>query len=241
MASITEHYEKHLARYYSWLFGNFRDMVEANRRFFIAQNLNPGKSRIAIDLGSGPGYQSIALAQLDFKVFAFDLSRTLLDELKNNGKNLNITQINDDIVNFASHCPVNIELAVCMGDTLTHLDSFERVRNLFADVFSSLERGGKFVITFRDLVHELKGTDRFILVKSEAEIIFTCFLEYEAEHVKVNDMIYTKNHNTWKLDVSCYRKLRIPLEWARNELLELGFTIGICENDKGTIRVIAEK
>ncbi len=71
--------------------------------------------------------------------------------------------------------------------------------------------------------------------------IFTCFLEYEAEYVKVSDMIYTKHRHEWKLDVSCYRKLRIPVEWVRMELSGLGFTIGLCENNKGMITVIAGK
>ncbi len=144
MATSEEHYEKHLARYYSWLL--------------------------------------------------------------------------DDILNFASHCPESVELCVCMGDTLTHLDSFEKVKSLFADVYNSLEAGGKFVLTFRDLVPELKDVDRLIPVKSDPETIFTCLLEYETEHVKVSDMIYTKRRDKWKLDVSCYRKLRIPIEWVRMEL-----------------------
>lgn len=38
-----------------------------------------------------------------------------------------------------------------MGDTLTHLDSFEKVKNLFADVYRSLETGGKLYL--RDTVY----------------------------------------------------------------------------------------
>jgi len=241
MANVAEHYEKHLARYYSWLFGGFNDTVEANRHFFIVKKLIPGKTRIAIDLGSGPGFQSIALAQLGFSVLSFDLSQTMLDELKNNSGRLQITPIKDDLLNFASHCPESIELCICMGDTLTHLDSFEKVTSLFADVYQALGTGGKFVLVFRDLVPEIKGVDRFIPVKNDPDTLFTCFLEYEAEHVKVNDMIYTKSQDGWKLDVSCYRKLRIPMVWVRRELSELGFTICLCENNKGMITVIAGK
>src|SRR3990170_4884486 len=175
MGTVTEHYEKHLALYYSWLFGDFNKTVAANRHFFIVQKLIPEKSKIAIDLGCGSGFQSIALAQLDFSVYAFDLSQTLLDELKNNSASLHITPIKDDTLNFASHRPENAELSVCMGDTLTHLDSLEQVKNLFADIYGSLETGGKFVLTFRDLVPELKGVERFIPVKSDSENIFTCF------------------------------------------------------------------
>jgi hypothetical protein len=51
MATVVEHYEKHLAPYYSWLFGDFEAAVESNRNFFILHKLRPGKSNIAIDLG----------------------------------------------------------------------------------------------------------------------------------------------------------------------------------------------
>lgn len=56
----------------------------------------------------------------------------------------------------------------------------------------ALEAGGRFVLTFRDLTFELKELDRFIPLRSGADAIFSCFLEYEAEHVKVHDLVYTR-------------------------------------------------
>jgi|NGEPerStandDraft_9_1074522.scaffolds.fasta_scaffold149376_1 predicted RNA methylase len=97
MATVTEHYEKHLAPYYSWLFGDFMTVVESNRQFFIIHKLLPGISNIAIDLGAKCGFGSIALAQLGFKVIAFDLSQALLDELISKSGSLDITPIKDDI------------------------------------------------------------------------------------------------------------------------------------------------
>ena len=241
MATVAKHYEDHLAQYYSWLFGDFDEIVEANRQFFIVHKLSPGNSNIALDLGAGSGFASIALVKIGYSVIAIDLCQALLDELKCHSGSLDITPIKDDLLNFTAHCPESAGLCVCMGDTLTHLDSFENVKSLFADVYRSLKTGGKFVLTFRDLVFELKGTERFIPVKSDSETIFTCILEYEKEHVIVNDMIYTKNQGVWKLDVSSYRKLRIPLEWVRRELLESGFKIELCENNKGIITIIAGK
>lgn len=241
MATVTEHYEKHLAPYYSWLFGDFSAAVESNSQFFIIHKLLPGKSNIAIDLGAGCGFGSIALVQLGFKVLAIDLSQTLLDELKSNSGSLDITTIKDDILNFPTHCPEGIELCICIGDTLTHLESFDDVKHLFADIYKSVRMGGKFVLVFRDLVYELKGTDRFIPVKSDSEIIFTCFIEYLNESVIVNDIIYSRTPGGWKLCVSSYRKLRIPVDWVRRELKELGFTITFCTRDKGMITLIAFK
>ncbi len=48
-----------------------------------------------------------------------------------------------------------------------------------------------------------------IPVKSDEQTIFTCFLEYEANIVKVHDLVYQKDNNGWKLNKNFYRKLRL--------------------------------
>lgn len=241
MATIEEHYENHIARYYSWLFGDFNENVDKNYKFFVNKKIIPQKSKIAIDLGAGCGFQSLALAQLDFSVIALDSSKTLLDELKSHSGNLKIIAIKDELTNFTDHCQDKVELCICMGDTLTHLGSFDDVKKLFEDVYSLLEDGGKFILTFRDFVFELDSKNRFIPVKSDSENIFTCILEYEKDHVIVNDMIYKKIKDEWEMDVSSYKKLRIHQDWVRRELMKSGFIISLCETEKGWITVIAGK
>ena len=241
MATATEHYENLLADYYSWMFNDFDVKVEANRQFFAVQQIVPVKSGIAVDLGAGAGFQSIPLAQAGFTVLAVDLSRKLLNELKDKSDTLPITTIHDDILNFTAHCEGAVELCVCMGDTLPHLETFDLVESLFREVFQSLEAGGRFILSFRDLTFELEDLDRFIPVRSDTNTIFTCFLEYEPDHVKVHDLIYTRNHDTWKLRKSWYPKLRIPLAWTVERLQETGFRIGLQDCTNGMITIIAEK
>ncbi len=241
MATVAEHYENLLADYYSWMFGDFDTKVEANRRFFMSRQLLPSRSGIVLDLGAGSGFQSIALAQLGYRVLAVDLSRKLLDELRNRCNNLSITAIRDDMVTFAAHFPDPVELCVCMGDTLPHLESFGQVKLLLEGIYRSLEAGGRCILTFRDLTSELKELDRFIPVKSDPDTTFTCFLEYEPEHVKVHDLIYTRTPDGWELHKSWYRKLRIPMEWAVVMLKEIGFSLDLCESSNGMIAIVAQK
>lgn len=241
MTTVAEHYENLLADYYSWMFGDFEAKVDVNRRFFAAQQIGSGKSGIVADLGAGPGFQAIPLAQAGFRVLAVDLSRKLLSELQGKMDALPITAIHDDMLNFAAHCEEPIELCVCMGDTLPHLESFDQVRLLLERVYRSLEAGGRFVLTFRDLTCELTGLDRFIPVRSDANTIFTCFLEYEEDHVKVHDLVYTRNQDKWELRKSWYRKLRIPLEWVIERLRETGFIIDLSDKIDDVITIIAVK
>lgn len=121
MATVAEHYENLLADYYSWMFGDFAGKVETHHRFFFVNQIQPTKSGLAVDLGAGPGFQSIPLAQLGFRVLAVDLSRRLLEELHCRCGSLPITPIHGDLMNFTAWGEAPMELCVCMGDTLPHL------------------------------------------------------------------------------------------------------------------------
>jgi len=113
------------------------------------------------------------------------------------------------------------------------------VISLIAKVSTALEKGGKFVITFRDLTYELKNADRILPVRSDENIIFTCFLEYESETVKVHDIVYQKVNEEWELSKSFYRKLRLPEAWVNEQLSQSGFSKIDSTTENGLITIIA--
>jgi SAM-dependent methyltransferase len=241
MEQMKDHYESLLADHYSWLFGGLEVKCSENKRFFNSNDIRPGANGKAIDLGCGSGFQSIPLAQIGFNVTSIDLSPKLLAELSNNKGDLLINTINDDLNNFHLYCTEDVELIVCMGDTLTHLETKEDVNQLFEGIYNHLEKEGKFILTYRDLSFELEELERFIPVKSDDSRIFTCFLEYEEEKVKVHDLIYEKENNDWNLKTSFYRKLRLPTDWVIDQLKEKGFLIKHSSSDKGLTTLIATK
>jgi 2-polyprenyl-3-methyl-5-hydroxy-6-metoxy-1,4-benzoquinol methylase len=183
MASACEHYENHLADYYAWISGGVDVKIEENRKFFSDHHIQPDRSGLAFDLGAGCGFQSVPLAQSGFRVVAMDSSAKLLAQLKEHAKALQIETICDDMSNFTDYDRGSIELVVCMGDTLTHLESLKKVQTLFDKVYSAVDSGGRLVLSFRNLTVELRELDRFIAVKSDDHTIFTCFLEYEKDTV----------------------------------------------------------
>ncbi len=131
------------------------------------------------------------------------------------------------------------ELFVCMTDTVLHLDAKEKVVALFQKVFNALEEKGKFIVSFRDLTYELKETERFLPVRSDENTIFTCFLEYEEETVKVHDIVYTKSDDGWNLSKSFYRKLRLSEAWMTEKLAQAGFSKIDSSVERGMITLIA--
>ncbi len=239
--NTKEHYENHLANYYSWMFGNFDAKINEGQRFFQSHNIKPVSTKIAIDLGAGCGFQSIPLAKIGFNVKAIDFSKKLLDELKSKSNGLSIEVIENDILNFNVYSNYNPELIVCMGDTITHLASLESVQELIKNSHKILLKNGKLVLTFRDLTFELKEEYRFIPVNSDDGRIFTCFLEYQPDHVKVFDVVYEKKKGKWIQQISSYNKLIIPQIVIKEYFEDAGFKIEFMGIENGLLTVIGIK
>jgi SAM-dependent methyltransferase len=232
MSTVNEHYERLLSQHYTWMFGvSYEDRVSEQKSFLSRTLESPHytpEAAMAVDLGCGPGFQTIALAQLGFSpVIAIDTSAELLDELRSHIGSLPVRTEKADLIDLPAIVQTEqATVIVCMGDTLTHLPAKSDVSTLFRGAFDRLRPGGMFVITYRDLTKELHGTDRFILVRSDENKIMTCFLEFEnADSVVVHDLVYLRQDSGWSLDKSSYRKLRLGIAWIREELSRAGFHI----------------
>lgn len=232
MCTVNEHYERLLSTHYTWMFGvSFEERVN-EQKAFLSRALEPldytREAALAVDLGCGPGFQTIALAQLGFSpVIAIDTSSELLDELRSHVGDLRVRIEKADLRDLPAIVPSGqATVIVCMGDTLTHLPEKSDVIALFGGAFDRLRPGGMLVITYRDLTTELFGTDRFIPVRSDDNKIMTCFLEFEnADSVVVHDLVYERRGAGWSLNKSSYRKLRLGIEWVREELSRAGFDV----------------
>ncbi len=241
MASAQAHYDDLLSEIYTWLFDGIEIARKRNLEFFNQNGIIPANTKIAIDLGAGSGFQTIPLAEIGYSVIAIDLNARLLNELKENANDHDIAIVQDDLMNFQKYCASGVDLVVCMSDTLAHLISKEDVISLFNKRFSSLASKGKLILTFRDFTHELKELDRFLPVKSDENRIFTCFLEYEPESVKVHDILYKRINGNWVLMKSFYRKIRLSKSWVEDQLSNVGFRINKSNIENGFVTLIAEK
>ena len=237
---VKAHYDSHLADVYSWMAGDFREKVNQTREFFIKNNIKPSSTHSTIDLGSGHGIQSAALAEIGFDVTAVDFSEKLLLELKQNTAN-KVKTINGDITEFIYPMENKPELIVCMGDTLTHLPSINEVNRLIGNAAENLHINGRFVLSYRDLSRELTGTSRFIPVKSDNTLILSCFLEYFDSYVNVNDILHEKINDKWEMKVGSYPKLKIPVNGITDIIQSFGLSVTLTTVIQGMNYIIAEK
>jgi SAM-dependent methyltransferase len=241
--SAVEHYQMFLADHYSWMSGPFADKVAHQRQLLVRSGLVPGATGCALDLGCGPGSQSVALAGLGFSVVAIDANAQLLAELVEYAGALPIRPVLHDLCCLAScsALPQQADVAVCVGDILPHLPSTECITTLFQQISGLLVPGGRFVVGFRDLSEERYGLDRFIPIRSDHERVMTCFLEYEPLTVLVHDLIYVRQGETWELRKSCYRKLRLSLAWVCAQMEAQGLSVVSQEQSVGVWNVVAVK
>jgi SAM-dependent methyltransferase len=241
LSTVQDHYDTLLADVYIWMSGGFEPARQRYTRFFEEMQLTPRGSAIAVDLGCGPGFQSLPLADLGYRVLAIDTSQALLQDLNDRKQQRDIATICDDMLRFPTHLAAPAELIVCMTDTLLHLDSKAAVTSLFQQCVDALHSGGSLVLTFRDLSRELHGADRFFRVRSDDSRIFSCFVDYQADHVLVHDLLYTRVDSDWHLSKSAYRKLRLAPNECLQSLREIGFEIASHGIDNGLVTIVARK
>jgi len=111
--TVKEHYDNHLGNFYSWYTDDFDANKNNFKSFCIENSIKPFDSGISIDLGASNGIQTIALAELGFRVKAIDFSIQLLDELKSNIINHAVEVYNNDIRLISRYSKTKPELIIC--------------------------------------------------------------------------------------------------------------------------------
>ena len=239
--NIKEHYDRHLGNFYAWMVGEFQEKQLEQQLFFNTNKIFPLNTKRAIDLGCGHGLQAISLAKLGFEVDAVDFNFQLVKELEKNRGDLNIRIHQCDLLKFVTEFNKTVDIITCMGDTITHLSDTNSIQELIKLCFKTITDRGKLILSFRDLTKELVEEQRFIPVRSEANKIHTCFLEYFSDHVIVYDILYTQENGKWKQSMSWYPKLRISSD-KLEELLTQNFFHVIHKEEINRMQyIIAEK
>lgn len=229
MSEVVQHYDTLLAGHYTWMLGGDLEATAAgDRAWFDQLGVRPG--RVAIDLGCGPGPQTLALSDVGFtRVVGVDTSRRLLDELIEHARTRSgVETIQDDLVTVlpAAAGGDAVEVITCMRDTLLHLPSRDAVATMFRRAAAALAAGGSLILTYRDLTQPLDGLDRFLPVRSDADRIMLCVLDFsDTDRVIVNDLVYTRAGGEWMLHKSTYPKLRLAPGWVHDQLIAEGLSI----------------
>jgi SAM-dependent methyltransferase len=239
MTTVRNHYATHLAPIYLWMAGGFDDAVALGRSDLEALGIQAGPGTVAVDLGAGFGMHSIPLARQGCSVTAIDTSPVLLDEIRTRGAGLPIRVIEGDFLSVGDYVSAAPHIVLCMGDTLTHIQSEKEVTALFGEVSRALAPAGLFAMTFRDYTDPPSGDRRFIHVRSDHNRIHTCFLEEGATHMVVHDVVHEPEGSAWHMKVSSYKKLRLSPDWVLSALRSVGLRPTLGAGPRGMVQIVA--
>lgn len=235
---VERHYTELLAPVYVWMMGG-EEAAASRAKAWVEQRglarLAPG---LALDLGCGPGFHAIALANAGFETLAIDSSSELLEKLRDPRPR----KLHADLVGFEAHLQgKRARLIVCLGDTLTHLESEEQLDLLLDACQRALAPGGMLALTFRDYSGERKPSECLIRVRNEPERSFTCALEFEPGRVRVTDILHEWRDGRWVESRSTYSKLRLAPASVRGKLAARGFRLERDELAGGLVTMLAHQ
>jgi SAM-dependent methyltransferase len=233
MNTIETHYESLLASRYTWMMGGAERCAANARELLDAAGLSGSESKgIALDLGSGPGYHAKALAQRGFRVLAVDVSESCLQQLRADCAGLDVQTVLGEITDrtlYLNHAPFSVIL--CVGDTLTHLNSTDDVWSLLAGSFALLAPGGVLLLDFRE--QPVNARNAVFTTRAERDRIMQCMLSYEPDRVWVTDIVHEWNGERWVTFQSTYPKLRLSAAEIVAKAKMAGLTVRLDETRTG--------
>lgn len=225
MSDVRRHYDELLGAVYTWILGDFEPACAKSDAVFERLGLGPGATGVAVDLGAGPGCQSVPLARRGYSVTAIDFCEPLLAELGARAGDLPVRTVAADI-RSCRDIVEEADLVVCMGDTLVHLPDRRAARTALAAMAQTVVEGGSVVVSIRDYDRPgPEGAARFVPIRSSPDRIFTCFLEYRDDTVLVSDILQRRSGDGWTLEISSYVKLRLSMDWVADVLDAEGLTV----------------
>ena len=239
MSEVLKHYDEVLGSVYSWTLGSHQARVDASEVLFAGllgrfEAAQPQKR--ALDLGCGTGVQTLALARLGLAVCGIDFSDTMLAEYRERTASVGAQAHKLDIANF--DVGSGFDAAVCLGDTVSHLQSWEAVDGMFKSVAAALAPGAGFILATRDHSRVYRGDERFILVRADEQRSLTCFVEDAGPHIRVTDLLHSRVAGETKLVANSYLKLRVSPNQLLEHMAGVGLTLESQQLLQGGVHVL---
>jgi SAM-dependent methyltransferase len=239
---VETHYKTVLSARYTWMLGGLDQCLRSARELLASLGLPDPRGGALLDLGCGPGYHARILAESGSRVVAVDNSPELLRELEEVCAGLPVSLVQAEIADVARYATQGpYSAALCLGDTLTHLDSLDTVAGLFGEWCRLLVPGGMLVLEFREQPRDLHGQDAVLTTRAERDRIMQCVLHFEPDRVWITDIVHEWSEGRWEVRKSTYPKLRLRADWVAARAAEAGLSVKRQETRSGRCVVVLSR
>ncbi|HEU5076272.1 MAG TPA: class I SAM-dependent methyltransferase, partial [Polyangiaceae bacterium] len=225
------HYDELLGGVYAWSVTSSGEPFERGKRWLEAHGLM--NATHYLDLGAGFGAHVLPLLAAGKQVTAVDFNAELLGQLAEAageapGLRLERAEL---IAYLEANSTDRWDVILCLGDTLTHLESTSAVRQLLASAARHLKPEGRLALSYRDSsAFSAEGVARFIPVARDRARVMYCLLEpIDATYLRVTDIVTEVTDDGLQTRLGEYLKLRLAratlIDWA------LGAGLGLESED----------
>lgn len=117
-----------------------------------------------LDVGCGPGTQSVPLAKLGFNITGVDPSPKLLKKAEQTAQkeNVDVRWIQGDFLSLEEVVDAPFDAIICKGNSLPHLLTDAEIEQAIETFFKLLRPGGVLVIGLRDFETMLEHRPKFL-------------------------------------------------------------------------------
>ncbi len=142
----------------------------------------------ALDAGAGTGFHSLLLAGLGIYVTAIDISPAMLRQLQHNASRIKlpINTVAANFQNLSSVFDTTFDAVFCLGNSLVHLLTDEKLEKTLSGFYSLLKPGGVLIVQILNYDRIMKERKRVQNIKKKEDTTFIRFYDYCNEKLFFN-------------------------------------------------------
>jgi SAM-dependent methyltransferase len=200
---------------------------------FLQKHLSQNKPVRILDIACGSGRHSIALAENTHSVTGFDNSQSMIVAARALAKEKGVAVdfFKADMLDFSQNVDTRFNLAICLGNSLALLPSFEDVIQVIEQVYAELNEDGVFIFQVLNFEEILKSGFKFFPMKTGRtktgqDVIFSRFFDHSLSDDRSLLVLtsYVKTNGDWVTHVRQTPVLHLHHNWIIKALNDTGFS-----------------
>jgi glycine/sarcosine N-methyltransferase len=164
--------------------------------------LNSLSPKHILDAGCGTGGEALFLAELGYQVMGIDSSADFIEIARKKAadRELRVEFQADDLLSLSSIRDDAIDLLICRGNTLPHIQSSDDLSNVFKSFYRVVKPNGFILIQWLNYTHIIKEKKRLIGATGNESQVFLRFYDFTGEDELIFNIITLNRTDQWRSD-----------------------------------------